>query len=137
MTDGLGGASFAARGSKSEEEATMTTDPYAKLEAELRNAQDQWEKRLTAIRKDRRRMSAPLDRNLDDQAIQRENDDALDALDERGRSEVLAIDAALARIAAGTYGQCVGCHETISIERLTAYPTADRCMVCARSESAA
>jgi DnaK suppressor protein len=55
---------------------------------------------------------------------------ALAALDEQGRREMEAIQAALARIDAGTYGNCETCGETISAARLTAMPTARRCVAC-------
>ena len=55
---------------------------------------------------------------------------ALTALDEQGRREMEAIHVALARIDAGTYGICDTCGETISPARLTAMPTARRCVAC-------
>lgn len=55
---------------------------------------------------------------------------ALTALDEQGRREMEAIQAALARIDAGTYGICETCGETISAARLTAMPMARRCVSC-------
>lgn len=38
--------------------------------------------------------------------------------------------AALDRIQAGVYGICGDCGEPVSVERLTAYPTAKRCINC-------
>jgi len=38
--------------------------------------------------------------------------------------------AALDRIQAGVYGICGDCGESVSVERLTAYPTAKRCINC-------
>jgi len=55
---------------------------------------------------------------------------ALTALDEQGRREMAAIQAALARIDAGTYGICDTCGETISAARLAAMPMARRCVAC-------
>jgi DnaK suppressor protein len=57
------------------------------------------------------------------------------------RSEVLSmidelesarsnIDAALARIEAGTYGKCERCGQEIPFERLEAIPTASLCVNC-------
>jgi len=45
-------------------------------------------------------------------------------------AELRAIDAALSKIKAGTYGICVDCDEAISLERLNAEPIAKRCIVC-------
>ncbi|NCW86990.1 MAG: hypothetical protein EBV69_13255, partial [Oxalobacteraceae bacterium] len=44
--------------------------------------------------------------------------------------EIVAIDAALGRIAAGTYGICVKCGEAIAPKRLEAVPTATTCVAC-------
>ncbi len=47
--------------------------------------------------------------------------------------QVLAdIDAALARIEAGTYGTCTNCSKQISVARLEAHPSASLCIDCAR-----
>ncbi len=40
------------------------------------------------------------------------------------------IDAAIARVERGDYGECVDCGEAIGAERLEAYPTAERCIDC-------
>lgn len=46
----------------------------------------------------------------------------------RDAGEVRDIDAAQARIAAGTYGTCIECGRPIGKKRLEAYPTAKRCL---------
>jgi DnaK suppressor protein len=43
---------------------------------------------------------------------------------------VRQIDAALARLAAGSYGVCETCAEPIAIARLQAVPFATRCVPC-------
>ena len=50
----------------------------------------------------------------------------------RDTTELREIDAALARIAAGTYGTCEDCAEPIDPARLEAAPTATRCVDCQR-----
>lgn len=40
------------------------------------------------------------------------------------------LNAALDRIKMGVYGICIDCGEEIDIKRLTAYPTAKRCIDC-------
>jgi DnaK suppressor protein len=52
------------------------------------------------------------------------------AINEHETAELGDIDAALERIDAGTYGQCTDCGVTIPPVRLSAYPTAKRCIVC-------
>jgi len=52
------------------------------------------------------------------------------ALDERETAELRLVDAALARIEAGTYGQCIDCGVDIPAARLHAAPEAPRCIAC-------
>lgn len=54
----------------------------------------------------------------------------LDALTQQAREHLAAIDAALARLAAGTYGTCDVCKQPIPAERLKARPTAQTCVAC-------
>ncbi|KEZ79070.1 TraR/DksA family transcriptional regulator [Salinisphaera hydrothermalis] len=49
---------------------------------------------------------------------------------ERDAAEIHDIDAALARMDDGSYGQCVDCGEPIALARLEAYPSAKRCYAC-------
>lgn len=44
--------------------------------------------------------------------------------------ELRALDAALARVAAGTYGSCANCGETIALARLRVQPVAHMCLRC-------
>ena len=56
---------------------------------------------------------------------------ARDIAEARQQLSALAdVDAALARIAAGSYGECIDCGEPIAAARLKAYPAATRCIDC-------
>lgn len=55
------------------------------------------------------------------------------ALRARAESNVHDLDRALARLAAGRYSVCEGCHGQISPERLEALPAARLCFDCAIS----
>ena len=55
----------------------------------------------------------------------------LDSLGENERQALIRVDAALARIGRGTYGQCSACGDSIDRERLSAVPDTDRCGGCA------
>ena len=44
--------------------------------------------------------------------------------------DLTEVDAALARMRDGTYGDCVDCGVAIAPARLAAYPTAQRCVNC-------
>lgn len=58
-----------------------------------------------------------------------EHDIAL-ALSEHETQELANIDAALQRLAAGTYGQCIACGQAIATARLKAWPDVARCITC-------
>ena len=54
------------------------------------------------------------------------------SLEENSVAVLKAIDAALDRIEAGTYGQCQRCGREIGTERLEALPYAELCIECKR-----
>lgn len=54
----------------------------------------------------------------------------LHLLSERQRERVFAIDEALERLEAGTYGLCAACGEPIDVHRLEAQPDARLCVEC-------
>lgn len=74
----------------------------------------------------------PSDRDWQERAIELENDDVLEGLDDASREEAAAIRAALRRIDAGTYGRCARCGHEIGAARLAALPSATTCVACAR-----
>ncbi len=55
------------------------------------------------------------------------------ALRDHNQVHLAAIDAALARLDAGTYGSCTSCHRAIPPERLEALPWAALCIDCQRA----
>jgi len=52
------------------------------------------------------------------------------AIGERETGELAMIDAALARIEAGSYGECTDCGIRITAARLQASPEVPRCIAC-------
>jgi DnaK suppressor protein len=58
----------------------------------------------------------------------------LSRLEGREKRALDDIDAAQARLAAGTYGVCEHCARAIPIERLRAIPTARYCVTCQHRE---
>jgi len=93
-----------------------------------------------ALEAKRSEIAASL-RNRDDITIQK----SADAIDEvqlaadrelairnldRGSSLLRNVQAALARIANGSYGNCVHCDEEINLKRLNAVPWAPFCIRC-------
>jgi RNA polymerase-binding protein DksA len=71
---------------------------------------------------------APAD--IGDQSIGDMLADLSLALIDRHIHEIRDIEAARARVKEGLFGSCDDCGEEISVERLLAWPTATRCLVC-------
>lgn len=71
------------------------------------------------------------DPDWEELAVQREGDEVLEATGRAGKAELPLIMAALKRIAAGTYGDCVRCGAEIAEARLDALPWTPFCRNCA------
>ena len=112
----------------------MVTDPRAALDqARLRSA-----RRLAALTDEFDEVvGASLDTNADDEhdpeghtiAFERAQ---VDALVRQARDRLAEVDAALVRLAAGTYGVCERCGRPICEGRLAARPETRLCIDCAR-----
>lgn len=88
---------------------------------------DEQERELTAAR------MSPEERTRnegegDQLAVER---DLIAQLGDKSRAALVEVDAALARIDAGTYGLCSGCGKPVPVERLEARPEAATCVPCA------
>jgi RNA polymerase-binding protein DksA len=79
---------------------------------------------------DQRRAADPLSADAPDRAIQQQNDEVVDSLDEAVASELNAISQAIERLDAGRYGICSSCGHEIGAKRLKAVPYADQCQSC-------
>ncbi len=78
-------------------------------------------------------LRAEPESEIEERAQEEHEARVLDRLDLRARHEIEEIDAALRRLADGTFGVCAECEEPISAERLVALPTAALCVDCARA----
>lgn len=98
----------------------------ARLEAEL----EELESRQSRIADD---LAEPLNPDSSEQAVEMEDDAALEGQGALIAKEIASVKRALARIEDGTYGECVRCGEDIAPARLEARPEAALCIDCARS----
>lgn len=89
--------------------------------------------RLVKIEHD---LDQPMNADVPDRVTERENDEVLEGLGLAGQEEIRGIDAALDRIAAGTFGICARCGLPISAERLDAVPHTPLCQECAAEVAA-
>lgn len=102
------------------------TAAKARLQAQLEELQGRQE-RIAAD------MAEPPDRDWDEQAIEREDDESLEGQAILVAREIASVKRALGRIEDGTYGECVRCGEDIAPGRLEARPEASLCINCARA----
>jgi RNA polymerase-binding protein DksA len=101
------------------------TERYAAIQA-----------RLHKITRDVQHKNEPLHADFAEQAVERENDQVLDALDTSIRAEMEQIQVTLQRLDEGHYGVCAICGRKISLKRLQALPHASRCVACAEKAAA-
>lgn len=87
----------------------------------------QLRQRLDTLEAEKR---APRDADLGEQAIAAEQDEVTEAIAASLHAKLDEAEAALHRIAAGTYGRCADCGAPIAEARLRALPTALRCTAC-------
>ncbi len=101
-----------------------TADRKAQIEARIAE--------LTAqVQKISDDLDQPLTADLEDQAIDLEDDEVLERLGQANQQELRLLNDALKRIDDGSYGICAKCGEDISQERLDAVPYAMICRNCA------
>jgi DnaK suppressor protein len=107
------------------------------MEADLAARRAEAVERVAALAADLERMiQASVGANADDEhdpegatiAFERAQ---LAALLAEARQRVTDLDAALDRVATGTYGRCERCGEPIPPARLAARPTSTTCLPCA------
>lgn len=87
--------------------------------------------RMRRLDKDVHHRQEPLPADFAEQAVELENQEVLEALDEDARMELRQIDRALKRIESGDYGLCATCGDSIAPERLRALAWATLCIDCA------
>jgi len=102
----------------------------------LKKRRQQLESRLATLQERLNNIEATLvqkpPHDDEDRASEREEDEVLERLGSGGLLEIEMIKAALGRIDAGTYGECVKCGENISRQRLDLLAHAPMCKNCAR-----
>ena len=103
---------------------------YREIPENLLARREELNKRLSAIALSVGR-GRPLDPDFAEQAVERQNEEVIDALDEAAHAELSRIAHAIARMERGEYGVCASCGEAIPTARLRAVPYTDLCVSCA------
>lgn len=98
--------------------------------------QSQLESRLVALQARMAEVTTQFSerdtKDWEDMATEREGDEVLEEMGQSAKIEIDQIDAALHRIAEGSYGICVTCGDQISPARLDLLPATPFCQGCAR-----
>ena len=74
----------------------------------------------------------PLDDDSAEQAVEREDDETIDARQSAATEQMKAIGLAIARLDAGHYGLCTACGIPFDAARLEAVPHTAHCIDCER-----
>lgn len=90
------------------------------------------EERVERLTRDQRHADEPVEKDFEEQASQRENDEVVDELLRESQRELQQIIRALARMDAEGYGVCAACGADIGEGRLNAIPEATHCIKCAK-----
>lgn len=110
----------------------LTPSHLDELKHDLEKRLEILQRRLGKIQVHLRHENGPLSSDWEEQAVERENDEVLEALDDVGRLELSQIEKALNAMNEGTYGVCTACEEDIAIARLHALPFTPLCIGCAQ-----
>ena len=102
---------------------------YDSIRQQLEERLAELQVRLANIKKD---VTQAHSGDSAEQAQERENDEVVDAIGNETAQSIKIVQAALGRIADGSYGSCKECGEDIGQARLEAMPEATRCVGCAQ-----
>ena len=97
---------------------------YAPIREQLLARLEVLRGRVFAMEHELRHADGPAAQDSEDRASDSEHEEVLVALDDSGRRELQEIEAALARMDAGTYGICERTGHRIPLKRLMLVPTA-------------
>ncbi len=102
-----------------------------KIYRQLIEKRKELESRINKIKHD---YSTPLEKDSKEQAIQLENAEVLNVIDEGAREEISQIDKTLGLIERGEYGTCIVCEEEIPEKRIAVLPYTSYCISCAEKQ---
>ena len=103
------------------------------IKQKLESRRKELEIRVVSINDDISHKKEPLSRDWSEQAIERENDEVLEALGNSSQIELRQINLALKRMEAGIYQTCERCGEEIPLKRLELVPHTVNCTQCAQA----
>ena len=93
------------------------------------------DERLEKITDNVKQLDEPITKNLEQPAVETENNESSDSLENSARAEMEQIQRAISRIDKGTYGICLNCGQAIKKERLNNIPFSSQCIHCAEKKN--
>lgn len=111
----------------------METQKIKQLSEQLIEEQQRLLDLIERTKKHLYRREEPYSADFAEQAVELENKEVVERLDEDAKVDLAHIQKALNRIEDGSYGICTGCNNNINQARLEAIPQAERCIDCAES----
>ena len=111
------------------------TSRHQAIRERLLERREQLNQRIHRITQDVMHADGPLPSDFSEQAVERENEEVMDALGEAGRQELRQINRTLARIDQGQYGICAACGASIPDARLKILPHSEFCVDCAEKQA--
>jgi RNA polymerase-binding transcription factor DksA len=103
--------------------------------SELETLRADLKARLEKYEAHQHRQDGALEKDSEEQAVQIQNDEVVDSLEEEVRIELGQIERALARLANGQGEECENCGEDIDPRRLQVLPYTTLCIKCAEASS--
>lgn len=104
---------------------------FSQIKQQLTERKVMLEARADKTERDATHRDEAVSADFAEQATERENDDVLRTISLEAKHEIEQINRALARIDAGTYGECSECGADIGEQRLAAVPYSSLCVKCA------
>jgi DnaK suppressor protein len=103
--------------------------PFQELKRRLISRKVELERQIAAIERD---FAMGRSADFSEQAQERENEEVLNAIEQKDLLELRQIEQALIRIEEGSYDQCARCGANINVERLKIIPFTENCVKCAK-----
>ncbi len=101
---------------------------YGEIETRLHELERSLEQRLEEVKAG---LVQQYSADSKEQAIERENDEVLEKIEESIVAELAQVKNALRRLHEGEYGICESCGDEIAVARLEVMPFATLCVECA------
>lgn len=107
---------------------------HNKLKDQLLHMQKELKLRAAKINQDITHVEGPVSLNPEEQAVQNENAEVLDALAGIENQELADVQAALKKMEKKSYGLCEQCGHSIEAKRLSALPQVRFCFKCSQNK---